>query len=100
MFPVRNCRLFRPLTGPVARSRAAGLTWVCDPRSPLGRWHPLEFVLALTLCAFTAVGHDSVRHRRLGNRLLPGRAVEQASYRAELGNNRPKPRPGCGRSLT
>jgi hypothetical protein len=30
-----------------------------DPRSPLGRWHPLEFVLALAVCAFTAAGHDS-----------------------------------------
>jgi hypothetical protein len=32
---------------------------VPDPRSPLGRWHPLEFVLALAVCAFTAAGHDS-----------------------------------------
>lgn len=35
------------------------LAGVPDPRSPLGRWHPLEFVLALAVCAFTAVGHDS-----------------------------------------
>jgi DDE_Tnp_1-associated len=32
---------------------------VPDPRSPLGRWHPLEFVLAGAVCAFTAAGHDS-----------------------------------------
>jgi predicted transposase YbfD/YdcC len=43
---------FRPcLRGWLAR--------VPDPRSPLGRWHPLEFVLALAVCAFTAAGHDS-----------------------------------------
>ena len=35
------------------------LALVPDPRSPLGRWHPLEFVLALAVCAFTAAGHDS-----------------------------------------
>jgi len=35
------------------------LARVPDPRSPLGRWHPLEFVLALAICAFTAAGHDS-----------------------------------------
>jgi hypothetical protein len=35
------------------------LAWVPDPRSRLGRWHPLEFVLALAVCAFTAAGHDS-----------------------------------------
>ena len=40
------------------------LALVPDPRSPLGRWHPLEFVLALAVCAFTAAGHDSpVCHR-------------------------------------
>src|SRR5262249_47789261 len=32
---------------------------VPDPRSRLGRWHPLVFVLALAVCAFTAAGHDS-----------------------------------------
>jgi predicted transposase YbfD/YdcC len=32
---------------------------VPDPRAPRGRWHPLEFVLALAVCAFTAAGHDS-----------------------------------------
>lgn len=37
----------------------AWLRQVPDPRSPLGRWHPLEFVLALAVCAFTAAGHDS-----------------------------------------
>jgi DDE_Tnp_1-associated len=35
------------------------LAVVPDPRSRLGRWHPLEFVLALAVCAFTAAGHDS-----------------------------------------
>jgi hypothetical protein len=35
------------------------LALVPDPRSPPGRWHPLEFVLALAVCAFTAAGHDS-----------------------------------------
>ena len=34
------------------------LAQVPDPRSPLGRWHPLEYVLALAVCAFTAAGHD------------------------------------------
>jgi hypothetical protein len=31
---------------------------VPDPRSPLGRWHPLGYVLGLAICAFTAAGHD------------------------------------------
>jgi predicted transposase YbfD/YdcC len=35
------------------------LSRVPDPRSRAGRWHPLEFVLALAACAFTAAGHDS-----------------------------------------
>lgn len=35
------------------------LTCVPDPRSRLGRWHPLVFVLGLAVCAFTAAGHDS-----------------------------------------
>ena len=35
------------------------LARVPDPRRPRGRWHPLEFVLALAVCAFTAAGHDS-----------------------------------------
>jgi len=35
------------------------LARVPDPRSPLGRWHPLEYVLAQAICAFTAAGHDS-----------------------------------------
>ena len=34
------------------------LAGVPDPRSRLGRWHPLEFVLALAVCAYTAAGHD------------------------------------------
>jgi hypothetical protein len=37
----------------------AWLARVPDPRSRLGRWHPLAFVLALAVCAFTAAGHDS-----------------------------------------
>jgi predicted transposase YbfD/YdcC len=35
------------------------LLLVPDPRKRAGRWHPLEFVLALAVCAFTAAGHDS-----------------------------------------
>jgi len=35
------------------------LAGVPDPRSRLGRWHPLEFVLAMAICAFTAAGQDS-----------------------------------------
>ncbi|WP_300611798.1 ISAs1 family transposase [Trebonia sp.] len=41
---------------PCLREWLAGIP---DPRSPLGRWHPLEFVLALAVCAFTAAGYDS-----------------------------------------
>jgi len=41
-------------------SRLRGwLARVPDPRSRLGRWHPLEFVLGLAICAFTAAGHDA-----------------------------------------
>jgi len=35
------------------------LALVPDPRSRLGRWHLLECVLGLAVCAFTAAGHDS-----------------------------------------
>jgi predicted transposase YbfD/YdcC len=35
------------------------LAVVPDQRKLKGRWHPLEFVLALAVCAFTAAGHDS-----------------------------------------
>jgi hypothetical protein len=35
------------------------LARVRDPRSPLGRRHPLEYVLALAICAFTTAGHAS-----------------------------------------
>jgi hypothetical protein len=35
------------------------LARVQDPRLRLGRWHPLEFVLGLAVCAFTAAGHNS-----------------------------------------
>ena len=44
------------------RSRACWREWLArvpDHRSVMGRWHPLEFVLALAICAFTAAGHDS-----------------------------------------
>jgi predicted transposase YbfD/YdcC len=43
-------------------SRACVREWLArvpDHRSVMGRWHPLEFVLALAICAFTAAGHDS-----------------------------------------
>ncbi|HUN37153.1 MAG TPA: ISAs1 family transposase [Trebonia sp.] len=45
--------------GPSCPCLREWLARVPDPRSPLGRWHPLEFVLALAVCAFTAAGHDS-----------------------------------------
>jgi predicted transposase YbfD/YdcC len=43
-------------------SRCCLLEWLArvpDPRSVMGRWHPLGYVLALAVCAFTAAGHDS-----------------------------------------
>ena len=43
-------------------SRCCLREWVArvpDPRSVTGRWHPLEYVLALAVSAFTAAGHDS-----------------------------------------
>jgi hypothetical protein len=43
------------------QSRAYLREWllqVPDPRKRAGRWHPLEFVLAVAMCAFTAAGHD------------------------------------------
>ncbi len=46
----------------VDESRCCLREWLArvpDPRSRLGRWHPLVFVLALAVCAFTAAGHDS-----------------------------------------
>jgi hypothetical protein len=57
-----------PSRGELARVLAADerrcclrewLARVLDPRSRLGRWHPLEFVLAVAVCAFTGAGHDS-----------------------------------------
>jgi len=45
--------------GPARPCLREWLVRVPDPRSPLGRWHPLQFVLALAICAFTAAGHDS-----------------------------------------
>jgi predicted transposase YbfD/YdcC len=51
------------LTGVLAADESRCLReWLArvpDSRSPLGRWHPLEYVLALAICAFTAAGHDS-----------------------------------------
>lgn len=43
------------LARPHLRERLAS---VPDPRSLPGRRPPLEFVLALAVCAFTAAGHD------------------------------------------
>lgn len=45
-----------------ARSRRCLREWLAvvpDPRKRAGRWHPLEFALAVAVCAFTAAGHDS-----------------------------------------
>ncbi|HEY7261177.1 MAG TPA: transposase family protein [Trebonia sp.] len=64
-----------------ARSRACWCEWLArvpDHRSVMGRWHPLEYVLALAICAFTAAGHDSpaaVAEREAGcsQRTLGGR---------------------------
>jgi predicted transposase YbfD/YdcC len=44
---------------PSRRCLREWLLLVPDPRRRAGRWHPLEFVLALAVCAFTAAGHDS-----------------------------------------
>jgi hypothetical protein len=47
---------------PADESRCCLRGWLArvqDPRSRLGRWHLLEFVLGLAVCAFTAAGHDS-----------------------------------------
>jgi len=52
-----TCAAFSPVTVLPGPARASGLPGVPDPRSPLGRWHPLQFALAI--CAFTAAGHDS-----------------------------------------
>jgi hypothetical protein len=63
----RSSRIDVP-AGKLAGALAADETRCClrgwlarvpDPRSRLGRWHPLVFVLALAVCAFTAAGHDS-----------------------------------------
>lgn len=46
----------------VDESRCCLREWLArvpDPRSRLGRWHPLVFVLALAVCALAAAGHDS-----------------------------------------
>jgi len=52
------------LAGVLAADESRGclrewLARVPDPRPWLGRWHPLEYVLTLTICAFIAAGHDS-----------------------------------------
>jgi hypothetical protein len=44
------------------------LLLVPDPRKRVGWWHPLEFALALAMCAFTAARHDSPTAIALGNR--------------------------------
>jgi DDE_Tnp_1-associated len=54
------------------------LAGVPDPRSRLGRWHRLEFVLALAVCAYTAAGHDG--------------AVAVAEWAAGCAQQRPGPR--------
>ncbi len=38
------------LTAGEEGSRRCLRDWLPDPRSPLGRWHPLEYVLALAVC--------------------------------------------------
>jgi predicted transposase YbfD/YdcC len=45
--------------GPARPRLREWLASVPDPRSLPGRRHPLEFVLALAVCAFTAAGNDS-----------------------------------------
>jgi predicted transposase YbfD/YdcC len=66
--PVLLSSLFDVPAGNLAGALAADESRCClrewlarvpDPRSRLGRWHPLVFVLALAVCAFTAAGHDS-----------------------------------------
>jgi len=68
--PALLSSLIKAATGDLAGALAAGgdssraclrewLAGVPDHRSVMGRWHPLEFVLALAICAFTAAGHDS-----------------------------------------
>jgi predicted transposase YbfD/YdcC len=54
----------RVLSGALAcddASRGCLREWLArvpDPRSRRGRWHPLEFVLALAVCAYTSAGYD------------------------------------------
>jgi hypothetical protein len=47
------------------------LALVPDPRSRLGRWHLLDFVLGLAVCAFTAAG----RARLSGTGENPGTLI-------------------------
>ncbi len=55
-------QLDEPVTADPAGCWCLGrwLEQIPDHRSHLGRWHPLVFVVALAVCAFTAGGHDSV----------------------------------------
>jgi hypothetical protein len=67
--PALLSSLIKAPAGGLAGALAAGdssrdcvrewLARVPDHRSVMGRWHPLEFVVALAICAFTAAGHDS-----------------------------------------
>jgi predicted transposase YbfD/YdcC len=68
--PALLSSLIKAPAGDLAGALAAGddisrrclrewLAGVPDHRSVMGRWHPLEYVLALAICAFTAAGHDS-----------------------------------------
>lgn len=50
--PVMTCPLFSRLTVPLVQ--------VPILRKPVGHRHPLQFVLALAVYAFTAAGHDSL----------------------------------------
>ena len=60
LIDVRAGKLAGALAADKSRCCLRGwLARVPDPRSRLGRWHPLVFVLALAVCAFTAAGHDS-----------------------------------------
>jgi hypothetical protein len=60
LIDVPRCDLSGALTRDDA-SRGCLREWLArvpDPRSRPGRWHRLEFALALAVCAYTAAGHD------------------------------------------
>ena len=62
LITVPACDLSDALAAGGPESRHCLREWLAlvpDPRKRAGRWHPLEFVLALAVCAFTAAGHDS-----------------------------------------